>query len=226
MKWGWFMRLPMFSSYLYDDREYSQIILSELELLLYINTLDSTLSKLIFDTLEYEEWRLARTINTLIAIVVSVLLNEDLEDGYDYFYVPITNKMAMMLLGCSTEEFKDFFISENLHPCFDRLVSSFFYDFESVKYHNTGYSFYSCWYDIEFADEDNIEEFDIPFSDFVKTEILQFDESNGCYFLKMDFQYVSPDMISETFFNVYDQDYLFKIGVLNKEEDYEKRSRL
>lgn len=218
------MKLPMFSSYLYDDREDFQIILSELELLLYINSLNNKVSGLLFETLKREGWQLACTNDALIAIVVSVLLNEEVDEGCDFFYVPITDNMAMRLSEYDTADFRDLFIYDNLHPCFDWLVSNFFYDFRSEECDGAKYSSYAIWYDIEYTDETDIKKFDIPFSEYIKSEILQLDERVGCHFLKMDFQYVEPGWVGEAFFNVYDLDYLFRINVLKKEEECEKES--
>lgn len=218
------MKLPMFSSYLYDDRTFLQIVSSELELLLYIKSLEPALFKKIFKALEQENWHLTIEGGNLISIIVSALLNEEIEEGCDFFYVPITDRMAIRLLEYDTADFRDFFIGDDLQYCFDWLVSAFFYDFEPKGYDNTLYSTFCNWYDIDHNGEERIKEFDRPFSDFIKSEIIQFDEKKNCYFLKMDFEYTSPEMIGEAFFNVYDFDYLFKIGVLKREEEYEKNS--
>jgi hypothetical protein len=220
------MKLPLFSGSLYDDRSTLDVISSDLYLLLHIRSLDPLLSEHIFKALKQEDWHLTNYADELISIAVSVLLNEELQEDSDVLYVPITDCLAKKLLEYNTADFLDFFVGDNLQFCFDWLVSNFFYDYTPEPGDETLYDTFNTWSDIEYLEfvegKNPIEYFDSEFSEYIKSELLQYDEKKSCYFLRMDFQFVSAELVNELFFDVYDVDYLFKIGVLKKEDDYEK----
>lgn len=211
----------MFNECLYDERYDFEKIADDLDLLVFLKEhLSPKLSSYVFERLK-EENCCFNYSGELISMVVSILLIEEVNEYYGLISIPISKDLADMILGFKSEGFCSFFFDNNLQTSMDWLVSEFFNEqiISNTEGVSSDFSSVSDWTDFECLESIEIETIDVPFAEYIKSEILYFDENMARYFLKVSFDYLPIEIIPAAFFDIYDRNYLFEMGVITSNEE-------